>query len=141
MPSANLDLVRSLYAAWRHGDWSSAEWADPEIEFGSNDPMLRLDRTAGGPEMGESWRSWLQVWKDFYTEAEEYRELDGERVLVLLRYGGRGNPGGLEVTPIEGASLFHIHDGRVTRLLLYLDRERARADAGLSPESDVADAG
>jgi hypothetical protein len=32
MVSSNLDLVRSIYAAVESGDYSSAEWSDPEIE-------------------------------------------------------------------------------------------------------------
>jgi hypothetical protein len=33
MASENVELVRSLCSAWERGDWSSAAWAHPEIEF------------------------------------------------------------------------------------------------------------
>ena len=32
----------------------------------------------------------LNAWEDFHHEVDEYRELDGERVLMLVHGGGRG---------------------------------------------------
>jgi hypothetical protein len=31
--SANVELVRSIHKAWERGDFSSRDWADPEIEI------------------------------------------------------------------------------------------------------------
>ena len=66
---------------------------------------------------------------------EDYRELDDGTVLVLLRAGsGRGKMSGLEIAQMrtEGANLFRVRDGKVTRLVIYLDRERAHTDLGLT---------
>ena len=65
---------------------------------------------------------------------EEYRELDGERVLVLIHHRGRGKASGLELGQIltKNAALFHVRDRKVTRFVAYWDRDRALADLGLS---------
>ena len=130
--SANLDLVRSIYADWERGEYRSIGWADPEIE----------NEIVGGPSSGsrrglagmaELWRDFLSAWEDVRFGADEYRELDGERVLALTYASGRGRTSGLELGEFhpKGANLFHIQDGKVTRLVAYLDRDRAFADLGL----------
>ena len=88
--------------------------------------------------MAHGVRGWLSAWEDFSIDAQEYRELDDERVLVLARYAGRGKTSGLELGQMHanGATLFHIRDGKVTRHVFYLNRERALADLGLAPEAD-----
>jgi ketosteroid isomerase-like protein len=96
MASANLELVRSIFAAWERGDYGAVDWAHPEIEF-----VL-----ADGPDPGswkgigalsEAWRSRLSAFENYRAEAEEYRELDDERVLVLHHRSGRGKTSGVEI--------------------------------------------
>jgi hypothetical protein len=38
----------------------------------------------------------------------------------------------------EGANLFHLRNGRVTRLVVHWERERALADLGIAPEAGTA---
>jgi ketosteroid isomerase-like protein len=78
----------------------------------------------------------LSAWEDVRIGADAYRELDGERVLVLIHRSGRGKASGLELAQVrsEGALLFHIRDGKVRRIAVYWDRERAFTDLGLSEQ-------
>lgn len=131
--SENLDLVRSIYAAVGRGDYSSADWADPEIEFVVADGP-EPSRFTGVVGLAEVMRNILSVSEDLHTEVEEYRELDAERVLVLPRWNSRGKKSGVPVVG-TGAEVFVIHEGKVTGITLYNDRERAFADLGLAPEA------
>jgi ketosteroid isomerase-like protein len=135
--SANLDLVRSMFAAWEQGDFGSAAWADSEIELVMADGPQPGSWT-GIAGMTTAWREFLSTWEDGYrTEADDYRELDGERVLVTNYYIGRGKTSGLEVGQIraKGANVFHVRDGKVTRFVMYWDYTRAFADLGLATEA------
>src|SRR6266568_4508883 len=130
--SENLDLVRSIYAEWESGDFSRAYWAHPEIVFES--AGFDATKTTGVAEMGERWREWMSTWDEYRTEADEFRELDSERVLVLMQHGGRGKASGLGIEGVKmpGANVFEIRDSKVTRLALYWNREDAVADLGLA---------
>ena len=130
--SENVDLVRSIYADWERGEFDSADWAHPEIEYvGTEGP--EPGSWTGLTGMAESFRDWLSAWKDFRLEADEYREFSDGRVLVLDRLSGRGKTSGLDLeqTRTAGAWLFHIRDGNVARMVRYQDRDRALADVGL----------
>jgi ketosteroid isomerase-like protein len=135
--ATNLDLVRSIYADWERGDFTHVEWADPEIEFDviADFPFEASTGLAG---MAEGFRDFLSTWADYRLEVDEYRELDGERVLVLYHAtSGRAKTSGMDVRWMQtnGATLLHIRDGKVTRLLVYPYADRAFYDLGLTPEA------
>jgi ketosteroid isomerase-like protein len=135
MASANLDLVRSIYADWERGDFSSADWADPDIEFVLAD-WPDAGTWSGLTGMREGMRQFLRAWEDFSLEPDEYRELDDRRVLVSLGVHGRGKASGVELEQTtatrRGANVFDIRDCKVTRFAIYWDRDRALADLGLA---------
>ena len=134
MASANLDLVRSIYADWERGDFSSAEWADPEIELVFADGPM--DGTWSGLDgMVEGWRGFLSAWEDLRAVPDSYHELGDDRVAVVMHNVGRGKSSGIEVGPMrqKSVNLFEIRVGKVTRLVAHWDGERALAELDLTP--------
>jgi ketosteroid isomerase-like protein len=130
--SENLDLVRSIYAAWERGDFSSLDWAQSEVEYVIVDGPEPGSWT-GPAEMAETMRNMLNTWENPRIEADKYSELDDERVLVLNHFSGLGKTSGIEVGRMKrnGAAVLHVREGKVTRYVSYNDRARALADLGL----------
>jgi hypothetical protein len=83
--------------------------------------------------MAERWREFLSIWERYIAEPLEYREIDSERVLVVLRHRGRAITSGIEIEQAlsEAVALFHVHQGNVVRLTIYGQRENAFIDLGL----------
>ena len=120
MPES-LDLVRSIFADWERGDFVS--WAEREM-----DPAGEWVLTDGpeptilkGTSAYLAWvHDFLNAWEGFRTGADDYRELDDGRILVLLHTsGGRGKTSGLELGLHGGggAQVFEIRAGKVARVV------------------------
>jgi len=135
MSQENVELVRAICAPWAGGDYGSAEWAHPDI-----DVVLPDGPTPGNwmglAGMAQAYREFLSAWDDVRTDVEEFRDVDGESVLVLTHSSGRGKASGLELGPISAktAVLFRFRGSKVAKLVLYWDRDRAYSDLGLAPE-------
>jgi ketosteroid isomerase-like protein len=131
--SENLDLVRSIFADWERGDFSGAEWVDPEIEYVFADgPQPGTWR--GPTEMTEAFRDFLGGLQDYRIEAVEYREVDADRVLAVTTNTGHGKTSGLNFGDLlgkGGAAVFHVRARKVARVVFYWDLNRALADLGL----------
>jgi ketosteroid isomerase-like protein len=128
--SENLDLVRSIYAEWEREEFPARpDWADPHIEFVVPDGPEPSIRT--GHASAPGIESFINLWETLRFEAEEYRELDDGSVLVISRMRGRGKGSGVEVDQPR-AGLFRVSNGKIIRLVLYWDRNRALADLGLA---------
>jgi ketosteroid isomerase-like protein len=129
--SENLDLVRSIYADWERGDFSTAEWADPEIQFVQADG-LETGVVTGMADVLTLGRDFASAWEDWRLVAIDYRELDHDRILVLAQSVGRGKTSGLEMEHLGRVShLWHIRDGKVVKAVAYFDRALALVDVGL----------
>ena len=57
MSQENVEIVRSIYAAWERSDFTSAEWAHPEIEYVAADGPAPGGST-GLAGMAEAFRDW-----------------------------------------------------------------------------------
>ena len=87
--SENLDFVRSIYADWERGDFSRADWADPEIEY-SLVGDLDEGTVRGLAGMAQVWGRWLSAWDNVHVEPESFlgRRRIPEPELLRLQAAG-----------------------------------------------------
>jgi ketosteroid isomerase-like protein len=132
MSKENVEIVKSLFAAFAERDQAAAETVlDPEVEIR---PAI-----VGGPEgvvyhgLRGNRRFWHDVdaaWKEFRIEVEEFRDL-GEQVLVLGRAFARGEGSGIALNePV--AWLAAVREGRIVEFRSFSNQREALEAVGLS---------
>jgi ketosteroid isomerase-like protein len=129
MSQANVEIVREIFSAWERGDFSSTDWADPEIEFTIPGPDPNVHR--GIESMGRAWAEWLGVWDEFSVEGRGYRDA-GDKVVVEQVFRGKGKSSGVPIDEIRGATVVTLRDGKVIRFEGHTTLEAALDSAGLA---------
>lgn len=135
MSRQNLELHRWLVDAFNRRDYDRfATKLDPDVEWV---PALitRADNRPRDEFRGiEGFWRWVaetnEVMDEFTVEAEEYRDLGDDRVLLLGRIRGRGRASGAEVRA-ELGQVLTIREGRVVSYHGYLGRAEALQAVGL----------
>jgi ketosteroid isomerase-like protein len=127
--SANVELVRSIYAAWARGDFSSTEWADPEIEYVNPEGAIEPGTRHGIDEFTRAIQRVFEGWETWNVKPERF-ESAANQVAVVLRYAARGRSSGVTVKGSESA-LWTLRNGRVVRYEWFHDPEDALHAVGL----------
>ena len=125
MSQENVDLAQSIYAAWGRGDFSSAEWAHPEIEFVCADGPV-LGSWTGLAGMAESSVAGLRPGRNCASRRRSTASSTTSACSCSSTGAGAARRVDFSSGPSDqGASLFHLRDGKVTRLVHFFDRNAA----------------
>jgi ketosteroid isomerase-like protein len=131
MSEENVELVRQGYEAWNRGDlqWM-VDHVTPDFEFRTAQLFPDTDAIYRGREgLRQFWNTFQGPWETLLVEVERIEPIGDARVLVLLRFRGRGRDG-LEVA-LEYANVSTIENGMVTLMVGFANWQEALEVAGL----------
>jgi ketosteroid isomerase-like protein len=130
-PTPNVRVVMAAYEAFDRRDIEAgAALATPDFEWRPYLESLRGESFRGPDGVRAFMRELDTHFERFEIERLRYAEA-GERVVVFCRSSGRGRGSGVELE-IESIHVWELREGKVTRLVTYLDRDEALKAAGLS---------
>ena len=130
MSEQNVEAVRRVYERWAEGDFTASEEVlDPGAVL-----VLGPEFPDGGTYVGREgirvyMHGFLESWTRITIEAEELTG-SGDAVLAAVHQSGVGESSGVE-TDMRYFQVWTFRHGKVVRLEGFLDREQARAAAGL----------
>jgi ketosteroid isomerase-like protein len=123
--SQSSDIVRlGLEIFEREGPASMLPLAAEDVEVYTEPGLINAGTYTGHDGFMHWTEAWLEAWDDFRMEALEFIEVGDEIVVTPVRQIAMGKTSGVPVEQ-DITYLVQIRDGKVVRLHLYVDRERA----------------
>ena len=123
---AKVELIRSLYEAWHHGEFGGELFAE-DVEWSTPHPGGLV---TGRGELMAFLRSFMGAWAEYSNELEEIRVLPDGRLLVLFDEVAVGRGSGAR-TELHPGALVEFRDGLIYRYR-GMERDEALREAGLA---------
>jgi ketosteroid isomerase-like protein len=131
MSEANVETVRRVYEGVNARSEAPRELFDPDYEFDNTELWPDLVDVLGYEASHAAMREYWETFEAYHVEIEKVIYADEGRVVDVVRDGGRMRGTDAEVWN----RFFHVwsfRDGRIVRLSIHTDRNRALEAAGLS---------
>lgn len=135
MSETNLELVQRAYEAWNRGDLDAAfGFLDPEIEVSAPRDLPEAGTYRGRDETRRWAEEFLKAWEEVGADPQRFVDA-GDRVLVTVRYFGRGKGSQAVVRgAVVDAHVWTLRDGRAVKLEMYQGTAAAFESVGLREE-------
>ena len=139
MPSDNVEIARRFFELVGPADIESVEASEPalrELAAEHTGPDFEwVQAETGTPTREfdailEGHRQWIEPWEEIHQELEELLD-GGDAVMAVVHLRGRAKLSGVEAE-MRTYFVFSFRDGKVVRVVEYLEREEALAAAGLA---------
>src|SRR2546421_8586671 len=133
--ATKVELVQEAYEAWNAGDIDTAfRFLDPEIEVSVPPQIPESGPIRGLDDVRRFVDDFLEAWNVLGAEPERFVDA-GEKVVVIVRYFGRGKESGLDVKGANiDAHVWTVRNGKAVSLRMYQGTGDAMRDAGLPEE-------
>jgi len=133
MSEENIKILERFNEAFNEGGFDSEATlslfdADAVFEETPEQPGPRVAR--GRESISRMFTQFDEAWDEHRSEAEGFRVIDDERILVLSIEHFRGRDG-IEITQPCG-TIFTLSHGKIARMQSFWERENALKAAGLS---------
>jgi ketosteroid isomerase-like protein len=131
MPSGNVEIVQALIEAYQRADFPTiAQGCDDDFEFTS--VMTAVEETSyrGRDGLEAYWADMNEAWEDWQIEVVQLHERGAGEVVAIMRLVGTGKASGAPVDRTIGIR-YRLRDGKLWRMLSYLDPAEALEAAGM----------
>jgi ketosteroid isomerase-like protein len=134
----NVETVRRVYEGVTARMEVPREPFDPAYEFDNTELWPDLAEVLGFDAAQEAMREYWETFDAYRVEIDEVIHADEGRVVVVVRDGGRMSGTDAEVWN-RFVHVWTLRDGKIVRLSVHTDRDRALEAAGLPRSSRRSD--